>query len=145
MGDKPVSVEEDEFPRVADLTQDLAYYFVDRTTVKQAVPLTTVYKEVYGEIYASCFHKDWVRMYVLKRAIISCRRSMRPFIVPVEIKGRTQYFVPTKRKDMEHYVEILKKAQAGIGDTLAVKIPRWLKEHKAILELIRMERDEKKV
>jgi hypothetical protein len=128
---------DDTFPRVAALAPHVGCYFYDKTTVAQAVDIYTVFNHIYGYEYKSGDYESSFRMIVLKRTFAYCRRNMYPFIVPIEVNGEIEYFVPTTRAGMKYYEQILRQAQMGIGRTLVTRIPKWLKIAKATLKEIR--------
>jgi len=125
-------IENDMYPRVSFLAPVVGQYFVDKTTIRKAVDMNTLFYDVYGDRYNGNY-ESYVRRAVLKRAIHSCRRGMHPFIVPVEVDGSVKYFVPTTMKGMNHYIEILNKARVGIKNTVKTKVPYWLSHCKTIL------------
>jgi hypothetical protein len=133
-------VRTDAWPTAQAIADLIGPYFCDKTTIKDAVSMTTIFKAVYGcqytQTYKAVYRKD-----LLKRTLHVCRNRMRPFIVPIKVDGKVLYFTPTKTSDMKYYKELLKGDITGCQRMMTACIPRWLRICPTVLA--KMQNDKK--
>lgn len=132
-------VRTDAWPTPEAVADLIGLYFCDKTTINDAVPMADIFKAVYGydffQTYECVYKKD-----LLKRAMHTCRKRMRPFVVPIKPGDVEMYFAPTTSADMKYYRKLLREDIAGCNRMITKNIPKWLKGCSTVLAEMQAEK-----